>query len=100
MTAQARATWNGAVLADTTDVVVIDGHRYFPRRDVREQFLRPSRRRSWCPWKGAASYHHLVVDGRVNRNAAWYYPNAKPAAAAVRDRVAFRRGVRVEHLER
>ena len=92
----ARATWHGAVLAESDDVVVVDGYTYFPKASVRADLLEPSAHRSVCPWKGQASYYSVVVDGARNDDAAWEYREPKPAAAAVHDRIAFWRGVRVD----
>ncbi len=92
----ARATWNGAVIAESEDVVVADGYSYFPRDAVRPDVLAPSDHTSTCPWKGQASYYAVLVEGQRNPDAAWEYRDPKPAAAAVRDRIAFWRGVRVE----
>ena len=91
----ATATWNGTVVAQSDDTVVVEGNHYFPRSAVREDLVRPSDATSVCPWKGTASYLSLEVDGRVNEAAAWYYPEPKPAAAEIRDRVAFWKGVEV-----
>jgi len=91
-----RATWNGAVIAESNDTVVVEGYTYFPRDSVNAELLAPSDHTSACPWKGQASYHTVVVDGQRNPDAAWEYRDPKPAAAAVRDRIAFWRGVRVE----
>ena len=92
----ARAIWNGAVLAEGTDVVVIDGYTYFRKADVAWSFLTPSGHRSVCGWKGEASYYTVQVNGAENPAAAWEYAQPKPAAAAVKDRIAFWRGVQVE----
>lgn len=91
-----RATWNGTVIAESDDVVVVDGYTYFRRDAVRPELMAPSDHTSVCPWKGQASYYTVVVDGQRNPDAAWEYRDPKPAAAAVRDRIAFWRGVRVE----
>ena len=91
----ATASWNGTVIAESDDTVVVEGNHYFPRESVRTGVLQPSERSSVCPWKGTASYHDVVVDGQVNAGAAWYYPDPKPAAAEIKDRVAFWKGVRV-----
>ena len=89
------ATWNGAVIAESDDIVTVEGNAYFPRDAVREDVLRPSESHTLCPWKGTASYFHVEVAGQVNRDAAWYYPTPKDAAAEIRGRVAFWRGVQV-----
>jgi uncharacterized protein (DUF427 family) len=91
----ATASWNGTVVAESDDIVVVEGNRYFPRDAVRSEYLRPSDRTTVCPWKGTASYYSLAVDGEVNPDAAWYYPAPKDAAAEIADRVAFWRGVTV-----
>jgi uncharacterized protein (DUF427 family) len=91
-----KATWKGAVLAESDDCVVAEGNQYFPSGAVRREHLRPSATHTTCPWKGVASYYDVVVDGEVNRDAAWYYEEPKPAAAEIRGRIAFWRGVRVD----
>jgi uncharacterized protein (DUF427 family) len=90
-----KATWNGEVVADSDDTVVIEGVHYFPRAAVREDVLRPSDKHTVCPWKGRASYFSLEIDGQVAQDAAWYYPDPKPDAKAVRDRIGFRRDINV-----
>lgn len=90
-----QAVWNGAVIADSDDTVVVEGNHYFPRAAVDPAYLTDSGTRSNCPWKGEARYHSLKVDGAENRDAAWYYPAPKPAAAQIRDRIAFWKGVKV-----
>jgi uncharacterized protein (DUF427 family) len=90
-----RATWNGAVLAESDDTVVVEGNHYFPRSAVDPQYVRDSPTRTLCPWKGQASYLTVQVDGATNPDAAWYYPEPSPAAAQIKDRVAFYRGVHV-----
>ncbi|WP_225753994.1 DUF427 domain-containing protein [Actinotalea sp. Marseille-Q4924] len=91
-----RAVWNGTVVAHSDDTIVVEGNHYFPAESVDRSVLRPSGTRTVCSWKGTASYWTLEVDGRTNPDAAWYYPEPKPEAAHVRDRVAFWRGVTVE----
>ena len=91
-----RAIWNNAVLAESDDTVVVEGNHYFPSDAIRGEFFRPSDRHTTCPWKGEASYYDVVVDGEVNKDAAWYYPEVKDAAAEIKGRVAFWKGVRVE----
>ncbi len=90
-----RATWNGVVLAESADTVVVEGNHYFPPEAVRREYLSDSDTHTVCPWKGRASYYHVTVDGRTNPDAAWYYPQTLPAADSVRGRVAFWRGVEV-----
>ncbi|MFO0585491.1 MAG: DUF427 domain-containing protein [Anaeromyxobacter sp.] len=92
----ARATWNGQLIAESDDVVTVEGNLYFPVASVRRELLRPSETHTVCPWKGTASYYDLQVDGRVNRDAVWFYPTPSRAAAQIEGRVAFWRGVTVE----
>ncbi len=92
----ATATWNGTVIAESDDTVVVEGNHYFPRPSVTEDHLRPSDTHSTCPWKGEASYLSLEVDGAVNPDAAWYYPQPKDAAREITDHVAFWKGVEVK----
>lgn len=93
-----RATWNGAVLAEGADTVVVEGNHYFAFEDVRSENLRPSSNHTTCHWKGVASYYDVVVGDKVNRDAAWFYPDPSAAAARMRSRVAFWRGVKVESV--
>jgi uncharacterized protein (DUF427 family) len=88
-----KAHWNNVEIAASEDCVVVEGNQYFPLNDVQADFLRPSEKTSFCPWKGTASYYDVVVGDQVNHDAAWYYPSPKEAAAEIRDRVAFWRGV-------
>ena len=90
-----KAIWNGATLAESDDTVVVEGNHYFPPEAVDRARLRPSETTTICPWKGVAHYFHVVVDGGENADAAWYYPEPKPAAAEIRDRIAFWKGVEV-----
>ena len=92
----ARATWNGVVLAESEDGIVVEGNYYFPRESVNMEFFRPSQSHTTCHWKGLASYYDIVMDGQTNKDAAWYYPNPSEAAKLIRDHVAFWRGVKVE----
>jgi uncharacterized protein (DUF427 family) len=95
-THMARAIWKGVVLAESNETKVVEGNHYFPPDAVNWEYFRDSTTHTICPWKGQASYYDVVVDGDVNRDAAWYYPRPQPAATSIRDRVAFWRGVRVE----
>ncbi|HEX2576077.1 MAG TPA: DUF427 domain-containing protein [Aquihabitans sp.] len=90
-----RAMWNDEVIAESDDTVVVEGNHYFPPESVRDGVLTTSDQTSVCPWKGTASYYDVVVGGDVNEGAAWYYPQPKEAAAEIRDRVAFWKGVTV-----
>ena len=89
------ASWNGTVIARSDDTVVVEGNHYFPADSVDASLLEESATHSHCPWKGDASYKTIVVDGERNPNAAWYYPDPKPAAAEIKDRFAFWKGVEV-----
>lgn len=91
-----RAIWNGAVIAESDDTVVVEGNHYFPPEAVDRRYLRPSETHTVCGWKGTASYYTLEVDGRTNPDAAWSYPETKPEAAHVEGRIAFWKGVVVE----
>jgi uncharacterized protein (DUF427 family) len=88
-----RAIWNGTVLAESDDTVVVEGNHYFPATALRHDLVRPSDTHTVCPWKGVASYYSVEVDGKVNQDAVWYYPDPKPKAAMVAGRVAFWKGV-------
>ena len=91
-----RAVWNGAVLAESDETVVVDGRHYFRPDEVVDGFLAPSDKTSVCGWKGTASYYDVVVDGETNPAAAWYYPDTKPEAKHIEGRIAFWRGVEIE----
>jgi uncharacterized protein (DUF427 family) len=91
-----RAVWNGQTIAESDDIVTVEGNAYFPEAALRRDLLAPSEHTSVCGWKGTASYYSLSVDGATNQNAVWYYPDPKPAAAEIKGRVAFWKGVRVE----
>jgi uncharacterized protein (DUF427 family) len=91
-----KATWNGVTIAESDDCVEVEGNQYFPLADVRADYLRPSETLTVCPWKGTASYYDVVVDGQTNKDAAWYYPDPKQAAAPIKGRLAFWRGVQVD----
>lgn len=90
-----KATWQGKTLAESNDTVVVEGNHYFPADSLRREFFDNSDTHTTCPWKGEASYYHITVEGEVNRDAAWYYPDPKAAAAEIKDRVAFWKGVAV-----
>lgn len=92
----ATAIWNGAVIAQSDDTVVVEGNHYFPVDSVNTSLFEDSGTHTICAWKGEASYKTIVVDGRRNPDAAWYYPHPKPAAAEIKDRFAFWKGVEVE----
>jgi uncharacterized protein (DUF427 family) len=91
-----RATWKGVVIAESDDVVTVEGNLYFPRSSVKAGLLEPSATTTVCPWKGTANYYNLVVGGETNPDAVWYYPTPKDAAKQITDRVAFWKGVKTE----
>ena len=91
-----KATWNGTVLAESDDTVVVEGNHYFPPDSVKREHFRESETHTVCPWKGTASYYDVVVGGETNKDAAWYYPQPKDAARQIKEHVAFWRGVKVE----
>ncbi len=91
-----RAIWNGTVIAETDKFELVEGNVYFPPDALRKDLFKPTETHTVCPWKGTASYYTVTVDGQENKDAAWYYPEPKPAAANIKDHVAFWRGVTVE----
>jgi uncharacterized protein (DUF427 family) len=94
----AKAIWNGVVVAESDKYEVVEGNIYFPPESVRKEHFKDSDKDYECPWKGHADYYDIVVEGRVNKDAAWYYPNPKPAAKQIKGHVAFdeRKGVEVK----
>jgi uncharacterized protein (DUF427 family) len=92
----AKATWAGAVLAESNQTIEVEGNQYFPPDSLRKEYFKPSEYHTTCGWKGEANYFTVAVDGETNPNAAWYYSDPKPAAKNIKDYVAFWRGVRVE----
>ena len=92
----ARASWNGVVLAESDRYEVVEGNVYFPPEALRRDHVRASGTHTVCGWKGTASYYDVVVDGAVNADAVWYYPDPKPEAANIKGYVAFWKGVTVE----
>ena len=90
-----RATWNGAVLAESDATVIVEGNHYFPPESLKREYFSDSDTHTVCPWKGTASYYSVTVDGQVNEDAAWVYPQPKEAASEIADHVAFWRGVEV-----
>jgi uncharacterized protein (DUF427 family) len=90
-----QATWNEVVIAESETFESVEGNVYFPPDAVNRDHLEPSDTTSVCPWKGTAHYYHVVAAGQTNRDAAWYYPDPKAAAAQIKDHVAFWKGVQV-----
>ena len=89
----AQVTWNGQVIAESDKFELVEGNVYFPRSALKPEFFKENSHTSVCPWKGTASYFDVVVDGKTNENAAWYYPSPKQAAANITGHVAFWKGI-------
>ncbi|MCC6615418.1 MAG: DUF427 domain-containing protein [Anaerolineae bacterium] len=92
----AKAIWKGVIIAESDETVLVEGNHYFPRQTVKSEYLRSSGTHTVCPWKGQASYYSIEIDGQMKRDAAWFYPEPKPAAREIKDHIAFWRGVKVE----
>ncbi|AFZ37502.1 protein of unknown function DUF427 [Stanieria cyanosphaera PCC 7437] len=91
-----KAIWNGAILAESDRTLVVERNQYFPPDSINQEYFRQSNTHTTCPWKGEASYYTIVVDGQENKDAAWYYPQAKEKAKHIEGYIAFWRGVKVE----
>ncbi len=91
-----RAIWNEQVIADSDDTIELESNLYFPPESLAREFFRRSDYETVCPWKGTASYLHVVVGDEINENAAWFYREPSPAAAPIKDRVAFWNGVLIK----
>ena len=90
-----KAIWNGVILAESEETIVVEGNHYFPPESVNRGYLRESETHTTCPWKGRASYYAIVVSGKVNKDAAWYYPEPKSATKHITGYVAFWKGVEI-----
>jgi len=90
-----KAIWNNQIIAESDETVVIEGNQYFPASAIKSEFFKPSQTHTTCHWKGVASYYSLEVNGESNKDAAWYYPETKPAAREIQGYVAFWKGVKV-----
>lgn len=90
-----KAIWNNQVIAESDNTIVVENNHYFPKESVKADLLLSTDTHTTCPWKGLASYYTLVVDGQENRDAAWYYPEPKQAAANIKDHIAFWKGVKI-----
>jgi uncharacterized protein (DUF427 family) len=90
-----KAIWNGATIAESDDTVVVEGNHYFPAASLKREHVAFSNHRTSCAWKGQAHYYSLLVDGEMNPDAVWYYPEPSEAAQQIKDRVAFWKGVQV-----
>jgi len=91
-----KATWNGVVIAESDDTVVVEGNHYFPEASLKREYVTFSNHKTMCAWKGQASYLSLLVNGEMNTDAAWFYADPKPEADEIRGRVAFWKGVKIE----
>ena len=90
-----QAIWNNTVVAESDDTVLLEGNHYFPLSALKPEFISPSNHKTMCAWKGQARYHSLLVNGEMNPDAVWYYPEPSEAAANIKDRLAFWKGVQV-----
>ena len=91
-----KATWNGAILAESGDTIIVEGNHYFPADSINQEYFSPSETNTICGWKGTASYYNLTVNGDINSDAAWFYPEAKPDAKNIEGHVAFWKGIEVK----
>ncbi len=91
-----KAIWNDVSLAESDATIEVEGNAYFPPDTIKRQYFQETATHTTCPWKGLASYYTVVVDGKTNPDAAWFYPDPKPAAAEIKDYVAFWKGVRIQ----
>lgn len=91
-----KAVWNGKILAESDETVVVENNHYFPPNSINKEYFQPSNTHTTCPWKGEASYYTLQVDGKENQDAAWYYPEPSAAARKIKDHIAFWKGVSIE----
>ena len=91
-----KAIWNGIVIAESADTVVVEGNHYFPPESLKKEHFKPSAHTTECGWKGSASYYTVEAGGKANEDAAFYYPAPKEAAKQIAGRVAFWKGVRIE----
>ena len=90
-----KAIWNGKIIAESNKTIVVENNHYFPSNSIKKEYFENSSNHSTCPWKGEASYYSLVVEGKTNKDAAWYYPQPKSEAKEIQDHIAFWKGVEV-----
>jgi uncharacterized protein (DUF427 family) len=90
-----KAIWENVILAESNATIVVEGNHYFPFDSINKHYFKDSNTQTTCPWKGLASYYNIVVDGKVNQDAAWYYPDPKPAARNIKNYISFWKGVEV-----
>ncbi len=91
-----KATWKDKVIAESDKTIVVENNHYFPAESVKKEYFKESNTHTVCPWKGLASYYDVEVNGEINHDAAWYYPETKPAADNIKGYVAFWKGVEVK----
>ncbi|CAM3312208.1 DUF427 domain-containing protein [Aequorivita lipolytica] len=91
-----KAIWNNKIIAETAETLIIENNHYFPENAIKKEYFKKSTTHTQCPWKGEASYYTVEVDGLQNKDAAWYYPEPKDAAKAIKNHVAFWKGVEVK----
>lgn len=91
-----KAIWNGNIIAESEETITVEGNHYFPAESVKTELLKKSNTHTSCPWKGTASYYDVVVNGAVNKDAAWYYPSPSSLADKIKNYVAFWRGITIE----
>lgn len=91
-----KAIWNNQIVAESDETIVIEGNHYFPHSSIKKEYFVPTNTHTVCPWKGTASYYSLKIDGKVNEDAAWYYPETSELAKNIKNYVAFWKGVKVE----
>ena len=91
-----KATWNDTIIAESDNTIVVENNHYFPADSIKKELFSPSTTHSSCPWKGMASYFSVEVDGKINKDAAWFYPEPKHAAKQIQNFVAFWKGVKIE----
>jgi uncharacterized protein (DUF427 family) len=92
-----KAVWNGQILAESTNTIIVEGNHYFPPDSIRKEYFTKSNTSTICPWKGMASYYTVIVDGKTNKDCAWYYPQASDAAKKIQGYVAFWKGVEIKN---
>ena len=90
-----KAIWNNEIIAESDKTIIIENNHYFPENSVKKEFLENTNKHSTCPWKGEASYYNVIVNGKTNKNAAWYYPEPKEAAKEIKNHIAFWKGVEI-----
>ena len=90
-----KASWNNTIIAESNKTIVIEGNHYFPKESIKKEYFTDSQTNTVCHWKGTASYYDIVVNGKSNKDAAWYYPNPSGLASSIKDHIAFWKGVEI-----